>query len=440
MVAILLCVIAFLSSVWAGRRSLGVGVIATLTWGYVYGILRAHFATSASHFIFDASLLGLYVASRKIIFGTPTRSARTLTFWASVLFLWPCIVFFFPFQPFMVALVGLRGAIWFVPMLLIGAKLKDSDLLAIAKAFGLLNLLALAFAVAEYQLGVPAFYPFNEATLLIYASNDVGGGYMRIPATFVTAHMFGGVMVGSLPLLVGLFSRRDKTLWTNLLAVTGILAALLGVFLSATRLNFVWAAAVALRVLMSSSLNHKMRGALIVILLVCGWFGATNERTGRFKSLGENGAVTTRVGGSVNRSFWEVIRDYPMGNGLGGGGTSMPYFLQGQIQHPMAIENEYARFCLEQGTPGLVLWLIFIFWVLISPNSSAASPWKIGRQVAWVYILMAWIISFIGLGTLTSIPASAILLMMMGWISTPPERKAGVEIEVRHTPELVYAG
>jgi hypothetical protein len=419
---------------------LGAGVVTTLLWGYSYGILRAHFATSASHFLFDSGLLGLYVATAKVIFGTPSRSTRTLTLWASLLFLWPCVVFFFPFQPFMVSLVGLRGAVWFLPMLLIGSRLKDADLLIIAKALGILNVAALAFAVAEYQLGVQTFYPYNEATSLIYASNDVSGGYLRIPATFVTAHMFGGVMISSLPLLVGLFARKDRTFFAGLVAAGGVLAALIGVFLSATRLNFVCAAVIALRIVMSSGLNHKMRGALIVILLICGWFGMNNERTSRFKSLGDNGTITGRIGGSVNRSFWEIIRDNPMGNGLGGGGTSMPYFLQGQIRHPIEIESEYARFSLEQGMPALFIWLAFICWVLTSSSAAPESSWKIARDIAWVYILMTWIIAWIGLGTLTSIPASATLLMTMGWISTRSEGQSSANRSLSRSADLVYAG
>ena len=53
-----------------------------------------------------------------------------------------------------------------------------------------------------------------------------------------------------------------------------------------------------------------------------------------------------------------------MGNGLGGGGTSMPYFLESQVRHPVQIENEYGRIMLEEGLPGLALWLGLILWTV----------------------------------------------------------------------------
>jgi len=52
---------------------------------------------------------------------------------------------------------------------------------------------------------------------------------------------------------------------------------------------------------------------------------------------------------------------------LGGGGTSIPYFLQDRVKDPVAIENEYGRILLEAGIPGLLIWLIFIFWTVARP-------------------------------------------------------------------------
>ena len=49
---------------------------------------------------------------------------------------------------------------------------------------------------------------------------------------------------------------------------------------------------------------------------------------------------------------------------LGGGGTSIPYFLQDRVKDPVGMENEYGRILLETGIPGLMIWLIFIFWTV----------------------------------------------------------------------------
>ena len=75
--------------------------------------------------------------------------------------------------------------------------------------------------------------------------------------------------------------------------------------------------------------------------------------------------VAARVGGSVNEGFFDAVSQYPLGNGLAGGGTSVPYFLQDRMEAlPHGPENEYARIASEQGVIGLLLWLGFVGWFL----------------------------------------------------------------------------
>src|SRR5260370_17001383 len=94
--------------------------------------------------------------------------------------------------------------------------------------------------------------------------------------------------------------------------------------------------------------------------------------------------VSERIAGSVNMGFFEAAATYPFGNGLGGGGTSIPYFLQNRIEKPVIIENEYARILLEQGLVGLALWVAFIVWELIRPQPSKSDSWFVGPRLAWV--------------------------------------------------------
>ena len=88
-----------------------------------------------------------------------------------------------------------------------------------------------------------------------------------------------------------------------------------------------------------------------------------DERLQRFRSLQDPEFIAQRFGDSVNVSFLELVRKYPLGNGLGGGGTSVPYFLQNRIRNVVVMENEYARILLELGIPGLLMWVLFIGWV-----------------------------------------------------------------------------
>ena len=176
MLAGVVCVVAFIACYWAGRRSIGQGLVALLVFGYFYGILRANLLVTFSHFIFDAGLLGLYASFRwnKCDRNEKTRSAP-VRLWTILLMGWPILILLLPFQTLLVSLVGLRGNILFVPLLLIGSRIKGKDLFELSSGLAVLNLVAIGFAVAEYFLGVPRFFPFSPVTRIMYASGDVAG-------------------------------------------------------------------------------------------------------------------------------------------------------------------------------------------------------------------------------------------------------------------------
>jgi hypothetical protein len=109
--------------------------------------------------------------------------------------------------------------------------LREKDLVEICWGMVALNLMAGGFAAAEYFLSLPRFYPPSPVTRIIYASSDVAGGFFRIPATFVHAHAYGSTMALTLPFLLGFWSQL-RNRYLRWLAVTGVLAALLGVLLS----------------------------------------------------------------------------------------------------------------------------------------------------------------------------------------------------------------
>lgn len=419
MTALALCVAALLLTFWAGRRSLGAGLVLLVAVGYSYGILRANLITTYSHFIFDASLAGLYL-SQKWFSGTPSELKRQepIRFWVLVMIGWCLVLMLLPFQTFLVSLVGLRGNVFFIPMLLLGARLADRDLKYLVGGLATLNLIALAFAWGEYFLGLPRFFPYSAVTEIMYSSADVAGGNYRIPGTFTSAHAFGGAMVVSLPYLIGGWDRVvDKRF--KLLALGGIVAALLGILMSATRQNFIVGSVMVLVAIWTRK-GKSFKNMVVLVLLfgIIGWVAATNERFQRFKTLQDTGGVTERIAGSVNRSFFEILEEYPMGNGLGGGGSSMPYFLQGAVKNPIGMENEYARILSEQGVIGLLIWLGFVGYVLSrAPKAWADGPWATTRRMAWSLAAFSLATAFIGVGFLTSIPQTAIQLLGMGWTS-----------------------
>ena len=420
MIALLLCVLALVTTLKASKYSLAAGLIAVISWGYFYGILRANFPQGLSFVIFDVSVLAFYWANRKRMSSEAPRLKNIKT-WIFILLAWPAFLVFLPLQDPLISLIGLRGNVFFLPMLLIGALLTSRDLLDLSLGLAVLNCLALGFGVAEYFLGLERFFPVNPVTFIIYASNDVAGyQYFRIPSTFGTAHLYGGAMVTSLPFLFsGWISRRsgDKTRWLILL---GICSGLFGVLLSATRLHLVVAVVVSVTLIIAGSFSMKSKLWVVAALILIGMAAVNNERFGRFKSLGETDRVADRIHGSVNRSFFEIMTEFPMGNGLGGGGTSIPFFLRDNVRHPIAMENEYCRILLETGIIGLALWLGFILWFLFGSHAFAKSPWSGGRRTAWVCCLCYFGIGLIGTGMLTSVPQTLMMFLAVGWVAAKP--------------------
>ena len=426
MIALALCVIAFAACYWAGRRSLGQGLVMLLTFGFFYGILRANLLTTTSHFIFDAGMIGLFLSPCwHAVNAAEKKRSAVIQVWTILLIAWPILLVALPFQPFLISLVGLRGNTFFIPLLLIGSRLREKDLFELSLGLAVLDLVVVAFGGAEYFMGLERFFPVSPVTMIIYSSGDAGGGFYRIPATFTSAHAFGGTMVATLPFLVGLWTRVENRFY-RLLGLTAMVMAMLGVLMSATRLNFVLGSAMIGFVIFTTSMKTRQKAFFLVIIAAIGIIAMGNVRFQRFKSLGDTEGVTERVAGSVNLGFWEILTEYPMGNGLGGAGSSIPYFLQGQMRNPIGMENEYARILGEQGIIGLVLWLSLVVWFLFqAPTAFEKGPWATSRRLVWCSAAISLVTAFIGLGLLTSIPGTVFLALGIGWTSTPLLNRAG---------------
>ena len=123
-----------------------------------------------------------------------------------------------------------------------------------------------------------------------------------------------------------------------------------------------------------------------------------------------------------------------MGNGLGGGGTSIPYFLRDRVKDPVAIENEYGRILLETGIPGLVVWLIFIFWTVA--RTVPDDEWGLALRLTRNLLAVTFATAVIGTGLLTWIPGTPLILAFMGWIATAWVRKPAVSRSAQRTPSV----
>lgn len=428
MTSIALCIAAFVFSYVAGRRSLVVCLITVFTVGYFYGILRANLPETFSHFIFDAAVLGLYYTQlfRRSGEAEQRRGLQAVRLWVGILMIWPLLLFLVPMQDYGVQVVGLRGNIFLLPFILLGTRLKDEEVYQLALALGVLNLVAFAFAGAEYFLGVERFFPQNQVTELIYKS-VVDENYanpdrltaLRIPSIFTSAHAFGGTMAFTLSLLVGAWvQQQERPRWHKHILILAMVASILAVFMAAARSPAIILAITLVVVLFSRRLKGHAWVLWLVMLLGVGWIVSNEERLQRFMTLGDVDFVSERISWSVNDSFFDIVTEYPMGNGLGGGGTSMPYFLSSEVVPPTSyMENEYARIVLEQGVIGLCLWAAFIAWLLTRRVADRSEDWYLGRLLIWINCAAIFATGMIGKGMFTSIPGTALLLLCIGWVA-----------------------
>jgi hypothetical protein len=436
MTALLLCIIGAVAAFFLGRRSLGAGIVVVIAAGYAYGILRANLTPPFSHFIFDAALLGLYasqfVGRHK---GESTPQHASLNMWMYILMGWPLLMLFMPFQPLLVSIVGLRGNMFFLPAVFLGTRLRDQDLRPLAFGLAILNLIALGFGAAETFKGIEPFFPYGPMTLTMYNSIDSSGAN-RIPSIFQNAHSYAGVMVFTIPFLFGAWALGTGTRWRKILLILGMAAAFIGVLMAATRQGIIMAAVAVLVASVSGKLGALKRVVFGLAIVAVVWGAMHNERWQRYKEL-DTDTVQDRVAGSVNRSFWEVLVEYPLGNGLGGGGTSIPYFLASEVNRPVLVESEYCRILLEQGLIGLLLWVGFVIWFVTNRAGFVKDEWLAGRRVGWYLCILSFLIGMIGIGLLSSIPNTFLFLLCVGWTSVKP---AGIPLRAQNQKQFGRPG
>lgn len=436
MITVFFCAGAFLLCLLAANRSLRLGLLALLGVGYGYGILRANFLDTWTYLTFDAAVFGLYLGQLWRPFSPERRrQVHDLRLWIVVLVAWPTLLFFlFAVDAPLVELVGLRANIFLLPVLLLGARLSYEDVYWLAIRLAILNLAVVALGVVEFFVGIKPFYPVNEVTDLIYRSKDlVGRTVHRIPASFSSAHAFAGTLVTTLPLVIGAWARQSHEVrWHRPLLATAIMASLLGVFMAAARTHMITAAVLVAVVTFSGRLRGGQWLRWVLAIGLVGYVVSGEERLQRFTTLQDTTFLAERWKGSVNDGFFEAVRSYPLGNGLAGGGTSVPYFLRG-TRSALVMENEYARIGIELGLPGLALWMAFLLWVFSRWPRHADDDWLLGRRLSWIVCASFFVSGLTGIGLLSSVPQTTIMLLTMGWFLTVPQPR---RVPARHPASM----
>jgi hypothetical protein len=281
------------------------------------------------------------------------------------------------------------------------------------------------------------FFPRNEVTDIIYRSHDLlERTAFRIPATFSSAHAFAGTMAVTLPLLIGAWARVGNVRWSwrEWMLTLAIVGSFLGIFMAAARIHTITAGLVALVVTFSGRLSGRQWVRWVVAVAIIGYVVAGNVRLQRFTTLGDQSSVRERIGGSVNEDFFTVVTAHPLGRGLAAGGTSVPYFLEDQLprSNGAVLENDYARIALEEGLPGLMLWLAFIAWALVNGVGPGRDEFNLTRRLLWVVVASNFTSGLLGMGMLISVPQTALMFIGLGWMTTSRRSAATAGIMARN--------
>lgn len=412
------CFLALIGGIVFARRSIGHGLGFVLSVGCVYGWLRANFLDGFTHFCFDAALLGLYASILPRLRAQRSDSRSKLTTWFAALMLWPLLIILLSplleAQHVFVQIAGLRNAVLFGPVLLIGGAANKDDFIVLGSWAEWCVIGTSSFALAEWIFGLEALYPVNEITKLIYASHDVGSGYYRLPASFTSAHAYGGTLVALLPLLIG---RLNGPQGRRLITVAAIALASLGVFACGARSPVVLFGIVLGGTVLLLDRTPGRILLLVTVMAAVGYTVSQTDRLRRFETLSDSEMVEDRLIGSVNMSFVEILTEYPMGKGLGSAaGTSVPFFLADYARPPVGIENEFVRLLVEEGLPGLLLWVGFVLYVLVRSGTELRRRGATALGM-WLVCATTWASGLFGLGLLASIPSTMLLMLYLGHLA-----------------------
>jgi len=433
----LLVVLAMISTCVTTMSAWRFGLCCMAGWGYFHGILKAHYVGSGGHFIFDAATIGLYLG---FLISKPKEyewdRVCIVKPWVYLLIGWNLFMALVPVQHYLIQIVGLRGNIFWHPMILVGAMMDRQALKALAYTLSGLNLAALGFGLAEFFIGVDAFVPQNEATEIVFNSVDIAGGHMRIPSIFMNAHSYGGTMVGSMPWLIGELAAQFETNERNkrgkILLTLGMVSACIGVFMAGPKTPIIFLGVIVGYLAISGKMNRALLLAMCLLGLVVGFVITQSERFQRYSELADVDQVIFRLGYSLNLGFFETIEKYPMGYGMGSGGTSIPFFLQHLLTDRIWIENEWARIILEQGVVGLILLTAFFAW-LATKRFAKDLPNLLLKGLLRFFSIALFATSFVGVGLFSSLPGTAMFLLGIGYCLSKNESlfKLNPSMEVR---------
>jgi hypothetical protein len=96
---------------------------------------------------------------------------------------------------------------------------------------------------------------------------------------------------------------------------------------------------------------------------------------------------------------------------------------------------------LEEGIPGLLIWIAFIVWVMFRPLPKESNPWRLSLRLSRMYLFISFTTMVLGSGMLNAVPNTAFLLMLVGWVSLRRFAPAAQEtVQPDRVPRVRFAG
>ena len=89
---------------------------------------------------------------------------------------------------------------------------------------------------------------------------------------------------------------------------------------------------------------------------------------------------------------------------------------------------------IEQGLPGLTLWVVFLLWTFLRWPRRRTEDWALGRVIAWIACALFFLTGLTGVGLMSSVPQTVLMLTLMGWFVTSAQLKRGAERSAAFMP------
>ncbi len=304
---------------------------------------------------------------------------------------------------FMVALVGAKVWLLYLPMLYVGgaALRTQDDLDAVLRVMAGVALVPFAVGLVQFALAstvgleraIETFYSpaAAEAATQTFGGFDYGTGLYRIPSTFTFIAQYGMFCLAMVAFAYALGRADPRPAWRVFGKALMALAIVCAV-LSGSRGNFVF---VPLLIALVYVADARLSGGLAALALFPGLILSVLWLTGfdPLEVFGVTHQLFNKYGsGLVLPDLIETLRNYPMGQGTGTStGAARHIMNAAELRHFAAYEGFYAKTVAELGIPGLLI-LVALFGAIAAYGARAVFACR-GRLRSVAAALAAYLVT-----------------------------------------------